>query len=753
VSAVRARGQRVCLTFCRGDRRFGEWLRRELDAWRIDKSLVGRWTPAGAVPATLSPVGCNRAQRGAGGALAGEARIALAHAQFLVVLCSPAAAQDGFIDAQIRAFQAMGRAARVIPVVIAGEPGSPARECLPPALRLSPARPIDLRPHRDGRERGKQKIVAALLGLPLEEIARRAERARERRFCLRLAAAAALLMLAFAVEAGVERTREALRRNDALLEASLARAATLAATAAAAAPRLGLPQGVSAMALRGAESGLDALAAFGRDTARLRLRRLAVQIALSRVYDALGDIDAARARASEAEGKLAQLAGEVPDNTFWRRELARSYAEVGDLLQAQGRPARALASYRESIALTERAAAGEAGRQGNLAARYLRLGDLDVAIGAHDDALAHYHESLAIHERLAAAEPGDLRSLLGILHAHARIADALRAKGELDDALASFGAARALAERLARAGHPEGERALTAAHLGAGDVLALQDEPEAALARYRVGHAIALRRAQAGEAGWAQALRVGHQRIGSVLEAQGDLPGALREYRAALALAARRAHEAGGQAELAMAHGHVGDALRGLGDLAGALAAYREKRAILMRLARADPAAFEHELGTTHARIGFVHEARGDFLAAQTEYRALFAIGRRFAANDPANPRWQRDLAVSHGKLAGVYHRRGKAKDALAELRRGRDIMAALVAAAPQFAPWAADLAGFEAQIAAVEGRAVPRSVAAACKAPCPPDAADRAASSLALSPDLRDRVAARPAGSARLSN
>jgi tetratricopeptide (TPR) repeat protein len=666
----------------------------------------------------------------------------------------------------------------VIPVlaVATGESEGSIRRCLPPALRGAHAqRPIDLRRHRDGREGGKRKILAALLGLPLDEIERHAERRREHRLSLRFAAAAALIALAFAAEAGIDWARGELYRNDALHAASLARAGALTATAAGRAQQLGLPRAFAVMALREAEAGLDALAALGRDTAQLRLQRAAMRMQLARGYGALGDTDVARERASEAERAIVRLAAEAPDNALWQRELARSFAELGDLLREQGRIAPALASYRESVALTKRLAAvdllppppaaGEdrggsmdaSTRQHDLAARYLRLGDLDLAIGAHDEALAHYHESLAIHEQLAAADVCDGRRQ--ILQAHLRIGDALREKGELDDALASFAAGRALAERLIGAGDAEGERALAAVHVRIGDVLALQGEPAAALASYRTSRAIALRHAEAGAAGWQDPLRTSHQRIGLVLEAQGDLHGALAEYRAALARAGRLARAGEGQRELAMAHGHVGDALRGLGDLEGALAAYREKRGIVTRLATAGHAGWQHELGTTHARIGLVHEALGRFAAAQREYEALFAIGRRFAAADPDNPRWQRDLAVSHGRLAAVHHHRGKAKAALAELRRGRDIMAALVAAAPEFAPWAADLAGIDAQIAMVEGRGVARQAALGdgggatavdCKAPCPADAA----AAFALSPDARDRVAARPAaGSTQLSN
>jgi tetratricopeptide (TPR) repeat protein len=714
----------------------GGWLRRELEAWRIESDLVGRRTPAGPVPATLRPVHCNHELRAAGDALPDEVVAALRRSAFLVVLCSPATAENAFIDAQIRCFQDMGRAARVIPVVVAGEPGSSMRECMPPSLRIghaqrqrgSPARnsPIDLRPRHDGREGVKRKILAALLGLPLDEVEHRAERRRERRFSLRLAAAAALVALVFAAGAGLDRMRSELYRDDALHAASLTRAGALTAAAAAAAQRYGVPQSLALMALREAEAGLNSLSALGRDTARLRLHGADVRLELARAYDALGDTDAAQARASEAERLIARLAAEAPDNAHWQRELSRSFAELGDLMYEQGRLAQARASYRESVALTQRHArtcsghprlscgsdvdGREPGHEGwrgftpaerDLAARYLRLGELDLALGAHDDALAHGRECLAITERLAAAEPRDARRLM--LQAHLRIGDALREKGALDEALASFAAGRSLAERLIRAGDDQGEQALAAAHLRIGDALALRNEPAAALASLRASQAIALRRAEAGGAGWPDALRMSHERIGLVLEAQGDLTGALKEYRAELALAARLARRRGGERELAMAHGHVGDALRGLGDLDGALAAYREKRGILAPLAASDHAFWQHELGTTHARMGFVHETRGDFAAAQREYEALFAIGRRFAAADPGNPRWQRDLAVSHGRLAMIHHRRGKARAALAELRRGRDIMAALTAASPEFAPWAADLAGFETQIATVE--------------------------------------------------
>jgi hypothetical protein len=111
----------------------------------------------------------------------------------------------------VRRFKILGRAARVISVIVDGEPADPARECFPPALRFKVAadgaitdkreEPIaaDARGQGDGKEIAKQKVVAALLGVGLDEILRRAERARKRRNRFWAALAGVFLLLAVAV--------------------------------------------------------------------------------------------------------------------------------------------------------------------------------------------------------------------------------------------------------------------------------------------------------------------------------------------------------------------------------------------------------------------------------------------------------------------------------------------------------------------------------------------------------------------------
>jgi hypothetical protein len=198
---------RAFLSYSHRDTAWAKWLHRALEAYRIDKDLVGRETAHGLVPKTLRPIFRDREDFPAGHSLTEQTLAALEASQFLIVICSPNAAQSIYVNEEIRCFKSLGRAARVINVIVAGEPGDPERECFPPAVRFKVGvdgaiteereNPIaaDARPQGDGKEIAKQKIVAGLLGVGLDEIMRRAERARKRRIRLRVSAASAAALV------------------------------------------------------------------------------------------------------------------------------------------------------------------------------------------------------------------------------------------------------------------------------------------------------------------------------------------------------------------------------------------------------------------------------------------------------------------------------------------------------------------------------------------------------------------------------
>lgn len=198
---------RAFLSYSHRDTVWAKWLHRALEAYRIDKDLIGRETPNGPVPKTLRPIFRDREDFSAGHSLTEQTLAALDASQFLIVICSPNAARSPYVNEEIRRFKAMGRAAHVLPIIVEGEPGDSQRECFPPALRfrlgvdgaLTDEReePIaaDARPQGDGKEIAKQKVVSGLLSVGLDEIMRRAERARKRRNRLRIVAASAAALL------------------------------------------------------------------------------------------------------------------------------------------------------------------------------------------------------------------------------------------------------------------------------------------------------------------------------------------------------------------------------------------------------------------------------------------------------------------------------------------------------------------------------------------------------------------------------
>jgi hypothetical protein len=184
---------RAFLSYSHRDAAWGKGLHAALEGYSIDKDLIGRETPAGLIPKTLRPIFRDREDFAAGPSLPEQTIAVLEASQFLIVLCSPNSAQSEYVNEEIRRFKALGRSPNIIPVIVDGEPHDPERECFPPALcfkvgsdgALTEEReePLaaDARPNHDGKELAKLKAVAGLLGLGLDEIVRRAERARRRR--------------------------------------------------------------------------------------------------------------------------------------------------------------------------------------------------------------------------------------------------------------------------------------------------------------------------------------------------------------------------------------------------------------------------------------------------------------------------------------------------------------------------------------------------------------------------------------------
>ena len=181
------------LSYSHKDDEVVSWFHRNLERWKIDRDLVGRETVHGVIPASLSPVFRDRDDFAGGHSLVDATLGALRSSEFLIVFCSPNSAKSEYVNEEVRLFKAMGSPEKVIPVIIAGEPGDPDDECFPPAVKyqVSPdgeildaiEQPIapDAREAGDGRKRALAKLVAGILGLSFDEIIRREMRQRRNR--------------------------------------------------------------------------------------------------------------------------------------------------------------------------------------------------------------------------------------------------------------------------------------------------------------------------------------------------------------------------------------------------------------------------------------------------------------------------------------------------------------------------------------------------------------------------------------------
>src|SRR5690242_15425146 len=190
------------ISYSHRDRKWAEWLHRRIESYRPPKDLRA----AGPLP-ELKPVFVDRAELPSSADLASSVRSALEVSDALIVICSKAAAQSRWVNEEVRLFKELGRGARIFCFVVDGVLGS--GESFPPALRyevvagkvtdLPAAEPLaaDVRPGGDDRAAAALKIIAGLLGVPLDRLRQREAARRHKRLVL-VAASSAIGCVVFA---------------------------------------------------------------------------------------------------------------------------------------------------------------------------------------------------------------------------------------------------------------------------------------------------------------------------------------------------------------------------------------------------------------------------------------------------------------------------------------------------------------------------------------------------------------------------
>jgi len=184
---MKALRYKAFMSYCHADESWAVWLHKALESYRVPRRLVGETGLHGTVPSKLSPIFRDRDELSSATDLSARIREALAESESLLVICSPASARSRWVNEEIRYFRSLKRG-RIYCVIIDGEPKSsdPQDVCFPAALLErddhQAVEPLaaDVRRQADGKSLAKLKLVAAILGVRLDELRQR-EQQRKRK--------------------------------------------------------------------------------------------------------------------------------------------------------------------------------------------------------------------------------------------------------------------------------------------------------------------------------------------------------------------------------------------------------------------------------------------------------------------------------------------------------------------------------------------------------------------------------------------
>jgi tetratricopeptide (TPR) repeat protein len=234
------------ISYSHADNKWADWLHRSLESYRPPKHLVGQVTERGTIPKRMAPVFRDRDELASATDLGAVLNEALQQSACQIVICSPSAARSRWVNEEILAYKRLGREDRIFCVIVDGEPNAGERpdlgleECFPNALRYKMgangelsndrAEPIaaDMRAGKDGKSDGRLKLISGMLGVGFDALKQREQQRRQRRLMLIAGASTVGMIIAttlatVAIFARAEAERQRVRAE---LEAETAQQTT-----------------------------------------------------------------------------------------------------------------------------------------------------------------------------------------------------------------------------------------------------------------------------------------------------------------------------------------------------------------------------------------------------------------------------------------------------------------------------------------------------------------------------------------------
>lgn|GEM_PF-954033 len=212
-----ARRYSAFISYTHADRRIAERLQARLERYRLPRRLAER-----VGFRRIKPIAMDRDEMPAAPDLSEAIMMALEASDYLIVVCTPRTPGSAWVGKEIDAFRAMRGDTHILAAVFEGDD----LQCFHPRLlargdgaATQPLAP-DFRKQADGPRLGLLKLIAALAGVGVDELAQRDAQRRMRQLAALSAVAVAIALsiagtsyLAYSARVAADREREASARS------------------------------------------------------------------------------------------------------------------------------------------------------------------------------------------------------------------------------------------------------------------------------------------------------------------------------------------------------------------------------------------------------------------------------------------------------------------------------------------------------------------------------------------------------------
>ena len=405
---------RAFVSYAHVDAAHARRLQTRLESYRLPARIAGamsgaddedRWS------GRVGPVFRDREDLSASSDLSQAVREALAASRTLVVVCTPATPGSQWVAREIELFRELHPDRPILAALFDGEPAN----AFPDELTAGGVEPLaaDFRPNGDGPKPAFLKVVAGIVGIPLDELIQRDAQRRLRRVTAVTVASLALALVLFAMTMfaldsrrdalSAQQRAEAQARNTEDLNRYLVRdfRQELLAIGRLDVAMEFYPKVLEYCRKQARVAGADA---SNRDCSD-------VMQVMGSDHAAKGEFDQARRYFAAANRATGARLAEDPRNPQRALDHAISTNRLGLLSVAQQDPARALDEYRKALELLDEVRAwGEARPEWLRQAAYTEanVGSTMLESGGADKvALGHLKRAVAHNEELIARAPGD----------------------------------------------------------------------------------------------------------------------------------------------------------------------------------------------------------------------------------------------------------------------------------------------------------------------------------------------------------